>query len=132
MEDCIFCKIVKGEIPCHKVWEDENYLAFLDINPVNEGHVLLIPKKHHKNLEETPEEVVGEIFKKIPLLMKAIKKATNADYVAISVIGVDVPHLHIHLIPRYFNDGMTSFWPTKKYDSGKDVEVGNKIKEELK
>lgn len=131
MEDCLFCKIVAKEIPCEKVWEDEDSLAFLDINPVIEGHVLLIPKEHHKNMEETPDELIEKLFVNAKMLMPKIKEAMDADYVAISVVGIDVPHFHIHLVPRRLDDGLAEFWPTKKYPDGRSIEVGNKIKEVL-
>ena len=115
MADCIFCKIIKGEIPSAKVYEDEKILAFLDINPVNHGHVLVIPKAHHPKIEEAPDAVVADIFIQSKKLIPAVKKAANADYVAISVVGTEVPHLHIHLIPRRHDDGLAQFWPTKKY-----------------
>lgn len=122
MSDCIFCKIVKGEIPSAKTYEDGKILAFLDINPVNHGHLLVIPKEHHTKLEETPDAVVADMFVKSKKLMVAVKKAMNADYVAVSVVGTDVPHFHIHLIPRLFTDGLAGFWPTKKYVE-KEIEI---------
>jgi len=128
MENCIFCKIVKGEIPSVKVWEDGNFLAFLDINPVNYGHTLLIPKKHYERMEDASEDILKKIFVKAKMLMEKIKKATEANYVTLSVMGLDVPHFHIHLIPRYFNDGLATFWPTKKYELNKDAEIAKKIR----
>lgn len=131
MESCVFCKIVRGEIPSAKVHEDEKILSFLDINPVNHGHVLVIPKEHHPKLEETPDAVVADIFVKSKKLMVAIKKAVHADYVAVSVVGTDVPHFHIHLIPRHFKDGLAGFWPTKKYGEKEMNAVAEKIKSAL-
>ena len=130
-EDCIFCKIIAGEIPSAKIYEDEKILAFLDINPVNHGHVLLIPKTHHPKIEETPDEVVADMFVKSKKLMGAIKRAMKAEYVVISVVGTDVPHLHIHLIPRWHNDGLAGFWPTKKYNEKEMGVAAEKIKSEL-
>jgi len=129
MEDCLFCKIVSGEIPCEKVWEDEKAFAFLDINPVVDGHILLIPKEHHKNMEETPDELVSKLFRDAKMLMPKIRESMAADYIAISVVGTDVPHFHIHLVPRKFDDGLAETWPTKKYPDGESVKIGNKIKE---
>ncbi len=129
--NCVFCKIINGDIPATKVYEDEKILAFLDINPVNHGHVLVIPKKHHPKLEETPDAVVADIFVQSKRLMIGIKKATSADYVAVSVVGTEVPHLHIHLIPRFHNDGMAQFWPTKKYGEKEMHTVAEKIRETL-
>lgn len=131
MESCIFCKVVKGEIPSAKVYEDGKILAFLDINPVNHGHVLVIPKEHHPKLEETPDAVVADIFVQSKKLMPAIKRAVNAEYVAVSVVGTDVPHLHIHLIPRRHDDGLAGFWPTKKYGEKEMAAVAEKIRQAL-
>ena len=128
--DCIFCKIVNGVVPSAKVYDDKNFFAFLDINPVSYGHTLLIPKKHYINLLESDDSTVKEIFVTAKKLMKRIKDSLKCDYVALSVVGVDVPHFHIHLIPRKYNDGLANFWPTKKYQSGeidkyKETLIGN-------
>jgi len=131
MEDCIFCKIVKGEIPSAKIYEDDKILAFLDINPVNFGHVLVIPKNHYQMMQDTPDELVCLVFKKAKGLMVVIKATLEADFVAVTVVGTDVPHFHVHLIPRYFNDGLENFWPTKKYGEGEMLAVAEKIKNYL-
>jgi len=128
MNNCIFCKIIGGEIPSYKIYEDEKVFAFLDINPVNPGHTLVVPKEHHETMTNTPDELLSYMNIKSKELMETIKKATNADYVALSVVGLDVPHFHIHIIPRYHNDGMEHFWPTKQYKEGKAEEIAEKIK----
>jgi histidine triad (HIT) family protein len=129
--DCLFCKIAASEIPAAKVYEDEKCLAFLDINPVTYGHTLLIPKEHFSSMTETPDDLLAYLFIKVKELMPKIKKAMNADYIAISVVGTEVPHLHIHLIPRRFDDGLAGFWPTKFYGPGEMVNSAEKIKKEL-
>jgi len=129
--DCIFCKIIANEIPCAKIYEDDKVISFLDINPVNKGHVLVIPKEHHQMMVDTPDELVAYIFTKAKELMKVIKKAVEADFVIVSVVGIDVPHFHVHLVPRYNDDGLTNFWPTKKYEEGEIEEYAEKIKNEL-
>ncbi len=131
MENCVFCKIVKGEIPTEKIYEDKDVFVFLDINPVNYGHSLVIPKEHYKMMIDTPDDVLSMVFLKSKELMKVIKEAMKADYVAVSVIGIDVPHFHVHLVPRYFNDGMATFWPTKKYKNNEIKEVAEKIKKNV-
>lgn len=123
---CIFCKIVKGEIPCTKVYEDENFLAFLDIQPVSDGHILIIPKKHIVWMQDADDETIGDIFKLSKKLMLAIKKGIGCDYVQLSIVGSDVPHFHIHLIPRYFKDSLPMF-PTKKYKDKESTEAAQKI-----
>lgn len=131
MQDCIFCKIIKGEIPSAKVYEDDKCFGFLDINPVNYGHVLLIPKGHYQMMPDTPDDLVAYLFVRAKALMATIKAAVEADYVIVSVVGLDVPHFHIHLIPRFANDGLAGFWPTKKYDEGGMQRIAEKIKSNL-
>ncbi|MAG61088.1 HIT family protein [archaeon] len=96
-EVCIFCKITKGEIPCYKVFEDNNFLAFLDITPKNKGHTLLIPKKHYRWVWEV-EEDYSKVSNKIA---NALKKTFATDWVVSFVMGQDVPHAHIHFVPRF-------------------------------
>jgi histidine triad (HIT) family protein len=126
MENCIFCKIIKKEIPCTKVYEDKNFLAFLDIQPVSDGHLLIIPKKHIVWMQDTNDETICEIFKLAKKLMLAIKKGIGCDYVQLSIVGKDVPHFHIHLIPRYLKDNLPMF-QTKTYKDKESVEAADKI-----
>ena len=105
MEDCIFCKIVKGEIPSFKVYEDDNVLAFEDINPVSEGHTLIIPKNHAENLFEISSQDLAAVQTASQKIAKAIKQALNPiGVVALQLNGrgVDqvVMHYHLHLVPR--------------------------------
>ena len=102
MEDCVSCKIIKGEVPCFKVYKDAMFMAFLDINPLNLGHTLLIPKQHFHWVDEVePYEQYWRLARKIS---QAIKMATGCVLVAKIVYGLGVPHAHIHLIPKYEND----------------------------
>jgi len=126
---CIFCKIIKREIPANIVFENDRVLAFLDVNPVSDGHTLVIPKKHCEKMTDTPDALLGELFSQSKKLMLAIKPALKADYVAVSVVGVDIPHFHIHLIPRKHNDGLAGFWPTKNLTNGETI--SKKIKKAL-
>ena len=126
MENCIFCKIVKKEIPCAQVFENEDFLAFLDIQPVADGHLLIIPKKHIVWMQDAEDKVIAGIFKLAKKLMLAVKNGIGCDYVQLSIVGKDVPHFHIHLIPRYFNDGFPQF-ATKKYHDGETEKVVKKI-----
>ena len=130
-KNCIFCKIVGGKIPSVKVYEDGFMLSFLDINPVNFGHILIIPKEHHQWMTDVPNDLLENIFVKSKDLMNIIKKTMKADYVALSVIGTDVPHFHVHLVPRYFNDGLSNLWPTKKYKKNESEKIAEKIKKNL-
>jgi histidine triad (HIT) family protein len=131
MKDCIFCKIIKGKIPCYKVYEDKNVLAFLDVNPANPGHTLVVPKKHSANMYEAKDAVVKKLIIAVKNLAPKIKQALNAKTVHITIAGDDVPHTHIHIIPRFENDGIK--WPEpKKYKEGEAEAVANKIKNLLK
>lgn len=100
MDGCVFCKIVRGEIPTQKVYEDESLIAFLDINPVAEGHTLLVPKKHDRWFIDMADEDSDKLFRGAKSLAKSIKEKYNADFVRLGIVGKDVPHVHIHLIPQ--------------------------------
>lgn len=126
MENCIFCKIIKKEIPCAKVYEDESFFAFLDIQPVSDGHLLITPKKHIVWMQDADDQTIAEIFKLAKKLMLAIKNGLKCDYVQLSIAGTDVPHFHIHLISRYLDDGLPKF-ATKKFDEEKANEIIKKI-----
>ena len=130
MENCIFCKIVSGEIPSAKVYEDEKLLAFLDINPVSDGHLLVITKDHYPWMQDVPDNLISEVFVKIKNIMAKMKDALPCDYVQLSVVGKDIPHFHAHLMPRYFNDDLHG-WPTKKYKEGEIESLSEKIKASL-
>jgi len=128
---CIFCKIISGELPSYKVYEDEKTLAFLDIKPVNAGHVLVAVKNHFKNLEDTPEEDVIALIvtvKRIGLLLKeklgvpGYNLSVNNDPVADQL----VPHLHFHIIPRRAGDGLP-LWPQREYDAGEAEIIMKKL-----
>jgi histidine triad (HIT) family protein len=126
MENCIFCKIIKNEIPCEKIYEDDKLLSFMDIEPVSTGHILVIPKEHVVWMQDANDELISEIFKLSKRLMKSIKKSFNCDYVQLAISGRDIAHFHIHLIPRYLDDGLSN-WPTKKYNEGEMQETAKKI-----
>ena len=105
MEACIFCKIVRGEIPCVKVCEDETVLAFADINPISNGHTLIIPKHHHENLWEMPEETLTAIHRTAKRIAHAMKKGLGVEGIAClqlngRAVNQIVMHYHLHLIPR--------------------------------
>ncbi|MCX6747369.1 MAG: HIT domain-containing protein [Candidatus Nomurabacteria bacterium] len=99
---CIFCKIVKGEIPSTKVYEDDNFLAFLDIRPLGPGHTQVIPKKHYRYVWETPN--AGEYFEIVKKIALAQKKAFNADIVRSQIYGEEVHHAHIWVWPEIPGD----------------------------
>lgn len=103
--DCIFCKIVNGEIPAYKVYEDQDFLGFLDIRPLNPGNSLLIPKKHYRWVYDVPQfGQYFEIAKKIGLATQAVVKSHSINFLT---LGYEVEHAHIRIIPRLDNDGHT-------------------------
>ncbi len=133
--ECVFCKIIKGEIPSYKVYEDESVYAFLDINPVNFGHTLVIPKKHYENMEEIDKKILCDLIKVVKKIGGAIKKGLKVEGYNInlnngSVAGQVVPHFHFHIIPRLENDGL-KLWDQGEYKNGEAENVLNKIKKEL-
>lgn len=135
MEKCIFCKIIKGEIPCNKVYEDENNFVFLDVNPINPGHTLLIPKEHYENIHEMPDELLEKTMPVVKKIADAIKSAVGATGINIgqnngASAGQAVFHYHMHIIPRFENDGL-KHWPGKPYMLGEAEEITEKIKSVL-
>lgn len=136
MDDCIFCKIVKNEIPSSKIYEDDKVLVFLDIAPNNFGHSLVITKQHIKNLEEITEDELCYLMKVVKKIGKAVKNGLEVEgYNIISnndpVAGQMVPHIHFHIIPRIKDDGF-KFWPHKEYNSKEEMsKIAEQIKKEL-
>ena len=129
--ECIFCKIVAGEIPSYKIYEDEYNLAFLDIRPVNPGHTLIIPKSHFLNLEDISEENLCSLVKACKVVGQKI--ITGLDVTGYnltennnSVAGQIIPHIHFHLIPRQAGDGH-KLWAQREYQEGEAEEVRQKI-----
>jgi len=137
MGDCIFCKIIQGEIPATKVYEDEKVLAFMDINPLNDGHTLVVPKRHAETIFEIDSQDLIATMKVAQRLAIAIKKALNSDGMIVvqlnnKAAGQMVPHLHIHLIPRWENDGLQiGKWEIKPGDMEKIKDIAEKIKKEV-
>jgi histidine triad (HIT) family protein len=132
MPDCIFCKIIKREIPADVVYEDENVLAFLDITPINPGHVLLIPKEHYENLYDLPDKELTQLAPIIKKLAIAIKKGVGAEGINIGMnnerpAGQLVSHAHFHIMPRFSNDGF-HHWHGQPYKESESRKVASKIK----
>ena len=119
-DNCLFCKIITGVIPSSEIYEDDEFFAFLDINPVVKGHTLLVPKSHFEWIHETPDEVIARAFTTTKILIQTMREKLPCDYVQVSVVGKDVPHFHIHLIPRMLGDGLPQF-PTTTYDSTEEM-----------
>jgi len=113
-QQCIFCKIIAGEIPAYKIYEDNNFLAFLDINPANPGHTIVIPKKHYSVLPQMPDKEMGDYFILIKKLIGAVYESTQAQRVQLMQFGIDVPHIHMHIIPRFENDKQDTLYSPYK------------------
>ncbi len=131
-EECVFCKIAKGEIPCYKIYEDENFLAFLDVTPKNKGHTLVIPKKHCRWVWDMPN--VGEYFEVVNKIANAIRKAMDTEWVVSLVIGEEVPHAHVWLIPRFKDDGHGDFIDISKvlkFSDKEMIDIAEKIKQRI-
>jgi histidine triad (HIT) family protein len=138
LEDCIFCKIVKGQEQSTIVYEDEHSLAFLDIHPLNLGHTLIIPKKHYPSMGEMPLDEVGQLFVSVAKVMKGVRRATKADGINIGqsngrAASQEVFHMHVHIIPRFDNDsqgGLT--FPERKNMGPADREtIGKKVRQAI-
>jgi histidine triad (HIT) family protein len=126
----VFGKIIRGEIPATKVYEDDKCLAFMDINPVSKGHILLVPKEHYEWMQDVPDKLLSYLFIKTKILMIAMKKGIGCDYIQVSVVGKDVPHFHIHLMPRTIGDHLTG-WPILSYKENEIKKFAEKIKKGL-
>lgn len=116
-DGCIFCKIVAGDIPVTKIYEDEEILSFLDIGPLSDGHTLVIPKEHFERLHDCPPEILSKVGSRLGRLAGAIVEAMGADGYNLlcnngRAAGQLVNHLHFHIIPRSTGDGVFDRWPT--------------------
>lgn len=123
MNDCIFCKIVRGEVPSNKVYEDDNFLAFLDIKPESPGHALVIPKEHHRWVWDVPN--AGEYFEVVRKVAKAQQKAFETDWIISKIVGEEVHHAHIWVFPGNENKGdptSQSFGGASKKDFNGNLE----------
>ena len=128
-DNCIFCKIAKGEIPCNKIYEDNEYVAFLDINPLNKGHALVIPKKHFRWVYDVEDQ--GKYWTVAQKMTKKLLEKMHASYVMFVTLGEEVHHAHIHVIPRYENDGHVGF-PDFKNKKSISAEEMNQIAEKIR
>jgi len=133
--NCLFCKIVKGESPSQKVYEDDISCAFLDIMAIHPGHTLVVPKAHYKNIFDMPEDEFGALAGRAKRIADAVRRGVGADGVNITMnnepaAGQLVPHAHLHIIPRYKEDGY-KHWIGTPYDEGEDTRTAEKIRASL-
>ena len=135
-DSCIFCKMVAGEIPVAKVYEDQVVLSFLDIGPVSDGHALVIPKQHFEKLHDCPPELLGQVASRLGKIAKAVVAAVNSQGYNLlcnngRAAGQLVEHLHFHIIPRNSGDGVFNRWPAYEYEQGRINEIAARIRENL-
>ena len=133
MVGCVFCRIVSGELPAVKVYEDEYVVAFLDINPANPGHTLVVPKRHVERLEELEPDEAQALLYAAARLAPAIVRAVGAEGYNIlmnigAAAGQEIAHLHLHIIPRFGSDNCKFNCPRKKADVSELEEVGRRIR----
>ena len=132
IDDCIFCRIIRGEIPSFKVWEDDRTLAFMDINPVATGHALIIPKFHTPNIYEAPEEWLGPTLGSVSRVARAVRDEVAPDGINIlqandKGAAQSVFHIHFHVIPRILGDGLTMNWDMVPGDMAEIGALAEKI-----
>src|SRR3990167_11021453 len=130
--DCIFCKIIKGEIPCFKIFEDKTVFVFLDVSPITLGHCLIIPKTHFENIFDINDSDLQKIIVVAKKLSEKIKNNLRADGIRISqsngkAAGQDIMHFHLHIIPRYKNDGVLMSETTTAYPRQTDFKELKKL-----
>jgi histidine triad (HIT) family protein len=126
-EGCIFCNIIRGTVPCFKVFEDDISLAFLDHRPVFPGHTLLIVKSHIETLLDLPDFLMGPLFADVRRLSQAVTQGMQAEgtFVAINNrVSQSVPHFHVHIVPRRKGDGLKGFfWPRRAYKDQQEIDA---------
>lgn len=135
-DSCVFCKIIAGIIPADVVYQDRDVIAFLDIDPLFPGHVLLCPREHYPTLTDLPLALAGPMMEKVQIMTSAVEAALDAEgtFVAINNrVSQLVPHLHIHVVPRRRKDGLRGFfWPRHQYKDDEAREaVRNSIEREV-
>jgi len=130
-DNCLFCRIVSGEVPATVVYEDDDSVAFLDHRPLFHGHSLLVPRVHVETLADLPVSQVGPLFETAQLLSRAVEKALDAEGTFVAMnnrVSQSVPHLHIHVVPRRKKDGLKGFfWPRTKYKSEAEMVAVKKL-----
>ena len=127
----IFTKIINGEIPCYKIAENDDFLAFLDVSPLTKGHTLVIPKKEVDYILDLDDETYQGLWRFAKKVAKAVDAAMRCKRVVISVIGIEVPHTHIHLIPLNVMDDCNFSRPKMSFDAETMKEIAERIKKEL-
>lgn len=126
--NCVFCRIVSAELPSAVVYQDDGVLSFLDIGPLAEGHLLIVPREHHRDISALPPALCGKIAAVIPILSRALLHVTGAEGLNVlcnqgRAAGQAVDHVHFHLIPRKTGDNLGYRWHAGKYPAGRPQEL---------
>jgi histidine triad (HIT) family protein len=134
--DCLFCRIIVGDVPAHIVLADREVVAFLDTRPLFKGHVLVAPRQHYETLATLPEHLVGPLFTRVRTLSAVMPQALGAQgsFVALNnTVSQSVPHLHVHVVPRTRGDGLRGFfWPRQKYaDDAEAASFAQRLRDAL-
>lgn len=134
--NCIFCKIIAGQVPCIKIYENDHVLAFLDVHPVSEGHTLVVLKEHTSRVDSTEPLAMAQIGEVLPKLTASIQDAMEADgYNVLCNNGVSagqvVEHMHFHIVPRKAKDGVFERWPSFQYPDGRAAVIAEKVRKNL-
>ncbi|GFI61459.1 protein hit [Clostridiales bacterium] len=133
MDNCIFCKIIDGEIPSATIYEDDEFKVILDRFPGNVGHALILPKKHYSDIFEIDEDIAGRLFKLAVRVAKHIKVTLGLEAINLvqnngSLAGQTVHHFHLHIIPRYKDDTVNIKWEQLELSNEQIAEIQNKLK----
>ena len=134
--DCVFCSIVAEDLSAHRLYEDEDTLAFLDIEPATRGHTLVVPKAHHETTTDMPASLAGSVFETVHRVSDALESAYRLDgFAVVQENGVtaeqDVPHAHVHVVPRHGNDALKLGWSGKRLEETIQREVATAVRDEL-
>lgn len=134
--NCIFCKIIAGQIPATKIYEDDQVFSFMDIGPLSDGHTLVIPKQHYTRIHDCPADLLASLGKIAGHIAGAVASAMNSDGYNLlcnngRAAGQLVEHVHFHVIPRMTGDGVFTQWPAKKYPEGKIEQLADCIRAKL-
>ena len=136
MNDCIFCRIISGEIPSTTIYENSKFKVIMDIAPANKGHVLILPKEHYDNIYDIDTATAGELFELAAMTARALKSVLDCDGMNIlqnngTVAGQTVFHFHMHIIPRYEGDTVNIGWKELSYEDGEMEQLREAIRKEM-
>ncbi len=137
MAECVFCRILRGEIPAQKVYEDGKVVAILDVNPISWGHALILTRDHHETWTDLPSDLAGDVARAAQAVARAVLKAAGADGFNLLVnnrpcSGQAIPHAHVHIIPRKTDDGVKFNWAPKPYEAGQIEKAAQAVRAALK